>query len=297
MSPRDFLFFFGGCDPAPSEARTSADGAFVAGAATPRSLPDREETMSTNPADWHFDFVYARRFTSKEKLRSVQWSGYLHTQHQRFRFEKLVLDPGAGGGGVLIKRDLIQPRQLINGIEMDARPIGDVEDGPRLVARGDFILHLMKRGDPGVEKVWPNPVTGKSVSGDELLKDAVISSFQDAVDHGVVAWPAAIEDWFVERKLEVTAWPEERLWALKVLNAGPEQLKGASVLTGEDGIEVRTARGARQFKWMGKSDIGLAHIYCYAAFLIWLHSERWRRRVAPEDECAFSATDVVVARR
>jgi hypothetical protein len=35
----------------------------------------------------------------------------------------------------------------IDHLETQVTPIGDLVDPPKLVARGDFILHLFKRGD------------------------------------------------------------------------------------------------------------------------------------------------------
>ena len=57
------------------------------------------------------------------------------------------MDPN--GGGVLIKRELISPKQLINGVETEVVPIADQVDGPKQLVRGEFILNLFKRGGPG----------------------------------------------------------------------------------------------------------------------------------------------------
>ena len=75
--------------------------------------------------DWNFDFVYSRVFTSKHKLTGRQWSGFIHHLHKRFGFEKIVIDAGAGGGGILVSRELRAHQQLIEGIETKSIPICD----------------------------------------------------------------------------------------------------------------------------------------------------------------------------
>lgn len=202
------VFFFCGVDPAPSESHKSDDGAILAAAATPRTP---EGPLPSAAEDWFFDFIYGRRLTWKQKATARQWSGILHNLHRLFRFSRMCMDPN--GGGTLIKRELIAPKQLINGIETQVTPISDLVDGPKLVARGEFILHLFKRGDPGVESLWPD------LAGDDLLNDALYGSCKSALDHGLWAIPPGVADWMVEKRAELERWPEERLWALKNLDA------------------------------------------------------------------------------
>ena len=64
---------------------------------------------------------YGRRMTWKQKASARQWAGIIHQHHQRFRFERICMDPN--GGGTLIKRELISTRQLINGVDTDVTPI------------------------------------------------------------------------------------------------------------------------------------------------------------------------------
>jgi hypothetical protein len=97
-----------------------------------------------------------------------------------------------------------------------------------------------------------------------------------------------IEDWMVERREETNAWPEERQWAARNLDAARGQLANIVVATKEDGTFQFTRRNARQFSAVGKKDFVSASMYCYAAFLMWLRSEDWRSRVAPEDASGFS---------
>lgn len=283
-----FDFFFLGGDTAPSDSQRSDEGALVAACARPRVIPvtsgrrdeDEEIQLSDNEADWMFNFCFGRSFSYKEKLSARQWSGVIHTWHRRFNFQKIVLDGGSGGGGVFVKRELMATDQLINGVKTEVKPICDQVDGPRRVVHADFILHLFKRGDPGIETVWPNVEdASKSLAGDELLKDSMMATFKGALDNGEIGLTPRMEEFMSDpqRREQMRSWPEERQWALKVLDAGLVQLLGITVAMREDGQGyLFTKRGARVFTSVGRDDIAYAMMYCYTAFRIWLKSEQWR---------------------
>lgn len=279
MPAIEHLYFFEGIDPAPSESHRSDDGAMVIGAARPRRLPEKGEALSQNPGDWFFDLVYGRRLTAKEKASARQYSGIIHTHQLNFGLEKICMDPN--GGGVYVKRELISPKQLIGGIETDVTPIGDHVDGPFKVVHGRFNLHMFKRGDPGIESLWPE------LAGDDLLNDALYSAFKDGLEHAIIGLPATIDEWLLERKEEIRAWPEERTWALKNLTAFVSQAKNIMAATREDGTYAMTKRGARQFAALGKKDLVSAAMYAYCAFLIWLRSDDFCSPIAEEDAAGF----------
>ncbi|HVM51248.1 MAG TPA: hypothetical protein VMU04_24675 [Candidatus Acidoferrum sp.] len=285
MLDRERIAFFLGVDPAPSESHKSDDGALVVGVATPRTA----EGMPEAAEDWYFDFIYGRRLTWRQKATARQWSGIIHGLHRAFRFARICMDPN--GGGVLIKRELIATKQLLEGIETHATPIADLVDGPTLVARADFILHMFKRGDPGVESMWPE------LAGDDNLNDALYSTAKNAIEHGLWALPPGVADWMVEKRAEVERWPEERMWALKNLDALASQLTKIIVATKPDGTWAFTKRNARQFSSLSKKDFVSAAMYCYAAFLFWLQSGTWRSQLAPEDAVGFSGWDTRRGRR
>jgi hypothetical protein len=266
-------FFFLGVDAAPSESHRSDDGALTVGRATPKGAYGEEARnvrLTGHPGDWYFDYVHARRLTHKEKASARQYSGIIHQWHRAFRFEKIMADPG--GGGTFVKRELAGPKQLINGAEADARPICDLVDGPKLVTSGDFILHMYKRGDPGIEMLWPN------LAGDDLLNDAAYSEMKTAVETAGVAWPGDVADWLIDRREEYARWPTEQQWALKNLQASVSQFNGLILTTRPDGLELRTRRGARQFEAAGKKDLLSSGMYCYLAFLVWLRMGDWERQ-------------------
>jgi hypothetical protein len=129
-----------------------------------------------------------------------------------------------------------------------------VSKNPGVAAIGDMVRIIrhatsrrnpFKRGEPGVEAMWPE------LPGDDNLNDALYSTMKDALDHGQVAWPMPVEEWLAERKEILRTWPEERLWALKNLDASTVQMKHIIVATKEDGTFAFTKRNARQFSAVG----------------------------------------------
>lgn len=280
LNRKDFIFFFLGVDCAPSEAKNSDDSAFIINCAQPRVLPEEEGAqLSPNPADWFCDFIYARRFTYKQKATTRQLSGAIHELHRRFRFERIMMDPQQGG--IYVQRDLREAKQLINGVLTDCTPIADQVDGPTLVVRGDFILNMFRRSDPGVEAVW----TG--LRGEDNFIDAMYSQMKDDFEHALVGMPENIEDWLIdpERKQEVLAWPEEKRWALQNLGRMAQQFQNVKVTMKADDEEIYfiTKNGAKQFSALGKKDFVTAAMLSRLAFLSWLKSDDWRRSIAPED--------------
>ena len=152
---------------------------------------------------------------------------------------------------------------------------------------GDYILHPFKRGDPGIDAVWPDPTGSRSLAGDELLKHALHAAFKTAVDYTYIAWPPGYGEYRAEHRDEIMRWDAEKDWAFKNLDAAITQLQRIVAVTDEEGREVFTKRGARVFKSLGKDDIALSHIYCYAAFLIWLQSAKYAIQLSEEDAVGF----------
>ena len=259
--------YFLGVDPAPSEGQFSDDGALVVGKATPKGEP------SKHWSDWNFDYVYARRLTSREKATTRQWSGIIHTLERRFGFEKIVMDPS--GGGTFVQRDLLAEKQLIEGVEMTATPIGDLVTGMTKVVHGRFNLHMFKRGDTGLDALWPG------LGGDELLLDAIYSALKMAFDCGTIGLVPRVKTMRTgEQGAVFDAFAAEQQWAYKNLDALVEQLLGITVATKEsqskeEVIYALTKRGAHQFDSVGKKDFVSAALFAYAGFLVWLNEGAW----------------------
>ncbi len=248
------VHYFLGIDPAPGQTRAANDGALVAGRARPRN-PNAEPTSL--PSDWYFEYTWAYRLRNAS---ARQWSGLMHAKHQQFNFTGMLMDPG--GGGLLIMQELKEQKQIINGVDTTCVPIlcPDIDGG---VVNGYFLLNLFRRGDSGIAALWP------LLAGDDNLVDAMHTSFQQAVEHSMVAFPPGMD----ARAPEAYAdWSEERKWAMKDLSAVVRQLQRIEVLTRDDGTWALTSRNARQFPKQGKNDLAYAAIYAYIRFLVWLKS-------------------------
>ena len=259
-------YYFLGVDGAASEGQQSDDGARVIIRAPPRDVAN----ITAARTDWWADAVYAQRLTSAERASARQWAGLIHRDHQRFRLEKIMMDPG--GGGMWIKRELASPRQLLGGSEMDVTPIGDLVDAPTQMVHGHFILHLFKRRDPGVMELWPDLSGEGSQSGDDVLKDALLAETREALQTQCVRLPALVEDWQGDpaRKAEMARWQEEQRSSLRNLSLLVQQARNIVVLTRADGTFDLTNRGARRFSTVGKDDLVYAWMYALLAFWVWL---------------------------
>ncbi len=269
------LHFFLGADTAPSESQTSDDGALVIAAAWPKhppvELPDRNRHWSEEdkpllpalPADWHFGYVYARRVTWKNKLSGRQWSGLIHDLHRRFQFSGIMMDPG--GGGIWVKREMIDTHQVINGAVTEVVPLGDTEGDAFKVARGNFIVHLFKRGDPGIDKYWP------MLAGDEMLNDAGYSMLKSDFENSEILMVPPIEHWMgQEHRQWFDSRPNELQRAIECLDAIVAQMAVFYIETGDDDIPKTTARGAKMFGSIGKKDLLSAALFSRTMFQVWL---------------------------
>lgn len=289
------VFFFAGVDPAPSEGKRSADGTIVIAMAEQktslkseaRSLNGKKEPaiLSPNPQDWWYDTVYARVFTAKHKLSARQWSGMIHLLHQRFQLTGLMIDAGAGGGGYLVKRELIATQQLINGVETrGVTPIGDTVEDMHKVTMGHFILIMYERPEAkdkgGMALLWPD------LPGDEMLNDAAYAQVAEDLDNQVVGLPAAVKDWLDDaaRQAEHQGWEPERQWCLRNLDALVSQMGDFAVELNEDGTQKQSKRGGRVFFSTGKKDLISAWMMARVRFLIWLRAGNQFEDIEPENE-------------
>ena len=250
------MYFFAGVDPAPSEGQKSDDGAVVALRAEPKHIP-ADGVLSNQPADWHRDVVYSKRI---RKASSRQWAGILHQLQDRFKFARICLDPG--GGGQWINRDLADGRQSIGGVEEERSPIVTADNST--VVMGQFVLMMFKRGDPGIEALWPE------LAGDDLLVDAMFSAGREALEHAEIGLCSPIGEWPREK---LAGWGEERVWALRNLTALLHQLRNILVATNEDGTWAFTRRNARQFSAKGKKDFASAFLMANVAFMSWVRTQ------------------------
>jgi hypothetical protein len=256
--------YFLGVDPAPAFGKKNDDGALVGAKAWPRG-----QELTSNPADWHFGYIWAYRL----RAASIEeWSGLIHKKHRQFNFTKIVMDIGAGGGGQFIMRQLRNAHQLIDQVDTQAKPIVTVDDV--LVYDGYPVLHMLRRKDPGVEQLWP------MLGGDDNLVDAVHTAYRQGIELGNIAFPRPHDE---VPKDASAQWSEEAAYASKLLSNVTAQLENVQVATNPDGSWKLTSRGAKQFFASGKKDMAYAAIFAYVAFQIWLTTGDFTPEESAED--------------
>jgi len=233
-----------------------------------RPRPGLGAPPTSNLSDWLCEFVWAYRMRGEVKRGTEdgvlfasttnQMSGRVHETHSRFGLSGVLMDPG--GGGNLVLPELNKSRQMINGVEMECTPIACPDD-ISVSSGAQLILNLFKRGDRGIQQLWPVLV------GDDGLYEAMHVAFQEAVEHGIVSWPLP----FKERPGETTKdWDREKRWALINLDEMRRQLMMIQAATNDDGTWLLTRNGNRTFSAIGKKDLAYAGIFAYVRFLIWL---------------------------
>ncbi|HEX3800270.1 MAG TPA: hypothetical protein VH413_16360 [Verrucomicrobiae bacterium] len=252
-------FYFMGIDPAPARGTKSDDGAMAILRVRPR--PGVKEPSKT-ASDWLCEFVWAYRLRG---ATASQWSAFIHKQHRHFGLAGICMD--AQGGGIWINDEMIKEEQIIDGIKTRCVPIACIEDLERTGPNVQQILTMYRRRDPGIQSLWPH------LAGEDVLYEAMHNVFQEAVVYQSVSWPKPYNE---RQREETLAWPEEKQWALRTLDAGRGQLVNLQVAVNQDGTFALTAKGAKQFSAGGKKkDLAYAQIYAYVRFLVWLQMAEW----------------------
>jgi hypothetical protein len=266
------LAFFGGADPASSSALTACDGAWLVAYARDRRDPEVEAdwTRPLRRDDFDFNFCHARVLRG---LGHLEWAAFLHDQHRAWRFENLALDYGAGGGGPEIERRLAVADQAL---PQDIRRVAGVDlfmgTTPTRVRpivtrsnhqlEGDYILTLVKRGEPLIDRLWPG------LTNDKKLVDEIFTLFLGGLK-SIIGLPRGFAEIPAE---EHKGWPQELIELLKLFGALKSQAAGVTVETDENGAFVFYAGGSRNFLAKGRKDILMAAMYCYLAFATWVEA-------------------------
>lgn len=252
---RRLAFYFCGFDAAPAQSARADDGAIVITRAIPKGGIGVEVPLSDRPEDYDRAAVYARKVRNAS---ARQWSGFIHLLDKRFGLSMIVADPG--GGGLFIRKEMASSRQMIENAETEVTPIVTPDD-PTAPVSAKYNLRLFKRGDPGVESIWPG------LPGDDVLLDAAHCALREAIDHSQIALPVDAREW---RREQISGWSEEKQWALRNLSEMCSQLANIKVATNDDGTFIFTKRQARVFSAQGKKDIAYSLLYAEVAFRIWL---------------------------
>jgi hypothetical protein len=149
--------------------------------------------------------------------------------------------------------------QLIDGVEAARVPLITRDDREAPVGRA--IVSIFKPKDSGISALWPTVETSDGIN------DFMHKEFSGALEAGLIAEPPPLG----EIPKEIAAgFSEEARWAAKILDAGRKELLSIGVASNEEGIELRTKNGFRQFIARGRKDIAYSKIYAYVAFLVWL---------------------------
>lgn len=264
---RPWTFYVGGIDPSQAIGAKSDPGVIISARVQPKYLPEDPDWWSPLPSDWYFMPCYGYRCV---KMSGRQWGGKIHQVSRRFNWVKVCMDPGGGGGQIMM--ELRHTRQLIAGVEEEVSPICTPIDA---LPDSRAILSMFKRGDGGIESIWPK------LPGDDMLVDAMHVTVLDALETGVWALPPCPDKGEMAKLHE--GWPEEKIWAHKLLMQGRKQMGSGRVVMNDDGTYALTKRGARQWEWTGKKDVAYAKFYAYVAFRIWLAGGDENLEVKGED--------------
>lgn len=261
--------FFGGADPASSSSLTACDGAWMVGYADDLRDPSVEADWSRRVTrdDFRFNFCFGRVLRG---LGHLEWAAYLHAQHRAWRFENIALDYGAGGGGPEIERRLAVPDQelpqeirRVDGVDVvlasTRQRVKPIVTRSNHQLEGEYILTLVKRGDPLVDRLFPG------MQGDKKLVDEIFTLFLGGLKSNL-GWPRSFAEMGAE---EHRGWPQERIEILKVLLGLKTQAAAVTVEMEENGGFKFYTGGARNFTVRGRKDILMAAMYCYLAFATW----------------------------
>lgn len=275
--------FFLGLDPQQSSNPKACDGALVAACALDLRQPGTAD-FDRLPLERDFDFLFCHA-RGIRGLTSRQWSGLIHAQLPWWGWANIMLDPGAGGGGLNVIAELADPQQdLAEELHRDrAREVDVVRVSRRAEVRpivtreaasagggGLPILSVFGRGDLGVRQLWDAP--GQAWSGD----DVVPHHAHQGLHRGLAAGQVAFAPGFPEVPGEHhRGWPQDRVESLKCLHALRTQLGAIGVATRESEkgpVRIYTQRGTLVYQYPAAKDFAMAGLMCHAAFLTWL---RW----------------------
>jgi hypothetical protein len=276
------VYYFNGIDPAPAQSARADDAGTVVLRARPK--PGLGHPPTSSPADWLAEFVWAYRVRGEKKRRldegvviaerPREFSGLIHRKHLAFNFTGLLMDPQ--GGGAAIWPEMNKSRQLIDLVEREVVPISTPDDV--FAGNAARILLLFRR--EYLDQLWPTLPPGV-----DALYDAAHRAFEEAIEHGEVAFPLP----FNERpKAETEGWSVEQQWALKNLDAVREQLQHIEVAMKEDGATLDLTRnGNRKFGSLKKKDLAYAAMFAYVRFLVWLKTGEMEYAREGEGEVGF----------
>lgn len=267
--------YFLGVDSAPAQSNTADDGSLLILRAV-----KKPETEGKTYMDFDLSTVWAMRVRG---ATTRQWSGLIHKLHLVWRFDKICLDHGAGGGGGFIANDLSKDRQLIDGKDEYCMPI--ITPYNQVVVDGEFCLVMFSHGDKMIQQVWPDVSRGY-----DLLKDYAHQALHTAMYHSQLALPERRSEHvslqkFSDEVTEIHSLLSEEL---------PKQLSTVTIQTTDDGAtRLLTAQGARRFLTKGRDDFVSALIHTITGFRVWCFMAEAFESDSDEDELCCGASAVI----
>lgn len=221
--------------------------------------------------DYHVAPVFGRRYKG---IGPRQYSGVLHDLHRRFDLSALMIDPGAGGGGPTVQRELRNTEQVIGNQTVPCVPIVTLNDpdAPVVCTRN---LMLFSRGEPALDLLW------RALKGDDLLLDAAHKALRDALDRRELLLPPDPREW---DPADFKALSSESRESLSVIHAALNQLLHLAALTDNEGHLLMTRNNAVQIVGGGRKDLAMTLLYAFVALLAWLRRQEERFRLTGGDD-------------
>lgn len=201
-------------------------------------------------------------------LGADELAGLIHHLDARFSFSGLCMDPGAGGGGRFIYKELLKPEATWGGVTRRVVPLCTRDEPVRSDKRA--IVQMFCRGGEFDQL----PFVGGE-SGTDFLKDdaGFLAAFHNRYAQRwhahEVAWPQRMSE---RPRGEVESfWPADGVIAQRTIEEGIRQLGNVQQQLANDGITPLTSRyGYPLFHSAGKKDVAYTGLYASAAAELWL---------------------------
>jgi hypothetical protein len=215
-------------------------------------------------------------------LDAGELAGLIHHLDQRFSFSGICMDPGAGGGGRFIYKELLKPEATWGGVTRRVVPLCTKDEPVSSDKRA--IVHMFARG--GEFDLLPF-IGGES--GTDFLKDdagflaAFHTNYAKRWHAHQIAWPQRMSE---RPRGEVEAfWQMDEVIAQKTIEAGIHQLGNVQQQLANDGVTPLTSRyGYPLFHSAGKKDVAYTGLYAHAAAELWLWQQHGGGGAGEEDE-------------
>jgi hypothetical protein len=118
---------------------------------------------------------------------------------------------------------------------------------------------------------------------DNGFLQAIHMKFRESWEAGAHHWPLPLED---RNPAELKQWPEQVLWAQRVLDVGLRQLPNIRRVTDSEGNVKSGKGGFVMFEAKGKKDVAMAALMAFAGAEYWLQGSEIENEVEAEASLA-----------